>query len=94
VLIGTGTLVVLSIANGFCNTYESFIAVRALTGVGGGLVMPNAVAVTTTMIPPGRSRNIALGFFGAAAPIGGWLGILVAGIFTQVEKWRWMFFTL
>ncbi|KAK7953911.1 major facilitator superfamily-domain-containing protein [Apiospora saccharicola] len=51
-LLGGVIIVVFSVANAFCGTYESFVAVRALTGVGGGLVMPNAVAMITIMLPP------------------------------------------
>ncbi|KAK8046733.1 hypothetical protein PG996_014797 [Apiospora saccharicola] len=91
-LLGGVIIVVFSVANAFCGTYESFVAVRALTGVGGGLVMPNAVAMITIMLPPGRSRNVTMGFFASAAPIGGWLGALFAGVFaTSRGEWKWLF---
>ncbi|KAK8100866.1 major facilitator superfamily-domain-containing protein [Apiospora kogelbergensis] len=91
-LLGGAIIVVFSIANAFCASYESFVAVRALTGVGGGLVMPNAVAMITIMLPPGRSRNLTMGFFASAAPIGGWLGALFAGVFaTSRAEWKWLF---
>lgn len=64
---------------------------RALTGIGGGLIMPNAVAMITIVVPPGRTRNLTMGFFAAAAPIGGWIGGLIAGLFMSTARWQMMF---
>jgi MFS family permease len=91
-LLGGVILVLFSLVNGFCKTYGAFIAIRALTGIGGGLIMPNAVAIIMMMLPPGRSRNITMSFFGASAPLGGWIGALFSGLFTQFSKWEYLFF--
>lgn len=56
--------------------------------------MPNAVALISTTIPPGKTRNVTLGFFGASAPIGGYLGAIWAGIFVEYVNWTWIFFGL
>lgn len=93
-VLGSAWFALMSLANAFCTTYETFIAVRALTGIGGGMFMPNAVAAITTMIPPGRSRNLTLGFFGASPPIGGVLGALVAGVSIELVEWKWMYVLL
>lgn len=53
--------------------------------------MPNAVAMITIVVPPGRSRNLTMGFFAAAAPIGGWVGALIAGLFMITPRWQMMF---
>ncbi|KAL1866455.1 hypothetical protein VTK73DRAFT_4689 [Phialemonium thermophilum] len=90
-LVGGAILTVFSLVNAFCTSFNSFVAVRALSGVGGGLIMPNAVAMITIMLPPGRSRNVTMGFFAAGAPIGGWLGGLLAGLFTQFTEWKYLF---
>jgi MFS family permease len=90
-LLGGLLFTILSLANGFAKSYDSFIAVRALTGVGGGIFMPNAVALITTMVPPGKLRNIFMGFFAASPPIGGLLGAVMAGVFTRWANWTWMF---
>ncbi|KAF9241890.1 hypothetical protein DTO006G1_1581 [Penicillium roqueforti] len=91
---GSIWLVLWSLVNGFCTTFVSFNVVRALSGIGGALIMPNAVALISSTIPPGRSRNITLGFFGASAPIGSYLGAIWAGIFVQWTSWKWIFFGL
>ncbi|EOO02160.1 putative efflux pump antibiotic resistance protein [Phaeoacremonium minimum UCRPA7] len=90
-LIGGGFLVVFSLINAFCSTYESFVSARALTGIGGGLLMPNAVAMLMIMVPPGRARNVTMAFFAASPPIGGWCGAILAGIFVELTDWKWLF---
>ncbi|KAH7170000.1 major facilitator superfamily domain-containing protein [Dactylonectria macrodidyma] len=93
-LIGCSVFSIFSIVNAFCTGYESFIAARALTGIGGGLFMPNAVSTITITVPPGKSRNLLLGFFAASPPIGGVIGALLAGVFTQFYDWKWFFITV
>jgi MFS family permease len=85
---------IFTLATGFCGTFVAFNAMRALSGIGGALIMPNAVALISTAIPPGRMRNVTLGFFGASAPIGSYLGAIWAGGFVQFARWEWVFFSL
>ncbi|KAI1037023.1 hypothetical protein LB505_011438 [Fusarium chuoi] len=90
-LLGCAIFTLFSLINAFTKTYDSFIAMRALTGVGGGIFMPNAVSIITTMVPPGRSRNVVLGFFAASPPLGGMIGALIAGAFIDYVNWMWLF---
>lgn len=53
--------------------------------------MPNAVAMITIMVPPGKTRNLSMGFFAAAAPVGGWVGAIIAGLFMKTARWQMMF---
>lgn len=91
ILLGTLLFAISSFGNAFCRTYDSFVAVRALTGIGAGMFMPNAVATITTMVPPGRSRNITMSFFASAPPIGGTLGGVLIGVFFELVGWPWLF---
>lgn len=93
-LLGGAIIILFSIANAFCPTYDSFVAVRALTGIGGGVLMPNAVATLTIMVPPGSARNITLAIFAASPPVGAWIGAMVAGAFLQYSQWKWHFIFL
>ncbi|KAJ5398807.1 MFS general substrate transporter [Penicillium sp. CMV-2018d] len=93
-ILGGAILVVFSLANAFCNTYVSFIAMRALTGVGGGILMPNAVATLTIMVPPGKARNFTLATFAASPPIGAMIGALIAGAVLKYTEWKWHFIIL
>ncbi|KAI3394026.1 hypothetical protein diail_3290 [Diaporthe ilicicola] len=90
-VVGGAIIAVFSLVNAFTPTYNSFVAVRALTGIGGGLIMPNAVAMITVVVAPGRTRNLTMGFFAAAAPIGGWVGAVIAGLFMMTPRWQMMF---
>ncbi|KAJ5093600.1 MFS general substrate transporter [Penicillium angulare] len=90
-LLGGAIFVIFSICNAFCNTYSSFIAVRALTGIGGGIMMPNAVAALTIMIPPGKTRNYTLALFAASPPIGALIGALIVGAVFKFTEWKWFF---
>ncbi|SPO06328.1 related to aminotriazole resistance protein [Cephalotrichum gorgonifer] len=94
-LAGAGIFTLFTFMNAWSNNYVAFIAARALTGVGGGILMPNCVATITLMVPPGRWRNVALGCFGASAPVGGYFGGLLAALFTEVTTdWKWLFIFL
>ncbi|KAK9371394.1 major facilitator superfamily domain-containing protein [Lipomyces kononenkoae] len=93
-LLGGAIIVVFSTVNAFCSTYDSFVAVRALTGVGGGFLMPNAVATLTIMVPPGKTRNITLAAFAASPPVGAAIGALMAGVFLQYTEWKWHFIVI
>ncbi|KAI5461958.1 major facilitator superfamily domain-containing protein [Mariannaea sp. PMI_226] len=90
-LIGCSIFSIFSLVNAFCTNYNAFIVARALTGVGGGLFMPNAVSTITITVPPGKARNLLLGFFAGSPPIGGMTGALLIGVFTQYADWKWLF---
>ncbi|KAJ9134112.1 Major facilitator superfamily [Pleurostoma richardsiae] len=92
--IGAIWLVIWSLVNGFCTSFVSFNVARALSGIGGALIMPNAVALISTTIPPGKVRNITLAFFGASAPIGGYIGAIWAGALIEFVNWNWIFFSM
>lgn len=32
-----------------------------------------------------------MGFFAVAAPVGGWMGAVIAGLFLEIEEWKMMF---
>lgn len=81
---------VFSIANGFCRGFAPFVAVRALSGIGGGIYMPNAITALGLMVPPGPTRTLIYGIFAAAPPLGGLVGALFAGLCAEWEgMWSW-----
>ncbi|KAJ6159418.1 hypothetical protein N7497_003955 [Penicillium chrysogenum] len=55
VLAGGAWLTICTLANAFCNNFFAFVTMRALAGLGGALIMPNAVAMISSTNPP-RSR--------------------------------------
>ena len=66
------------------------VAARALQAVGGGAVVPVAMAIVVGQMPPGR-RALGLGAIAAAAEGGALVGPLWGGLVTEVLGWRWMF---
>jgi len=77
--------------NGFCDNFIAFNIARGLSGIGSAMIVPNAVAIIGITFPPGRARNLVIGFFGAGAPVGGWTGALLSGVFTELTPWKWLF---
>ncbi|KUL83428.1 hypothetical protein ZTR_10967 [Talaromyces verruculosus] len=94
VLVGGAWLSICTLACGFCTNIFAFLTLRALSGLGGAFIMPNAVAMISSTIPPGRVRNLSLGVFGASAPIGGYLGALFLGAFLEKTEYKWFFVLL
>jgi MFS family permease len=86
--------VTFSLISGFMKNFIALCVMRGFTGIGGAFMMPNALAILTINFPPGKMRNITVGFFGAMAPIGAAGGGVVAGIFVQLTPWKWLFFFL
>ncbi|CAD6588673.1 MAG: hypothetical protein ASARMPREDX12_003407 [Alectoria sarmentosa] len=90
-LSGAAWWIVWSFINAFCDNFIAFNVARALSGIGAAMIVPNAIAIIGTTLPPGKMRNLSLGFFGAGAPVGGWLGALFAGLLAELTPWKWLF---
>uniref|UniRef100_A0A8H7MY76 Major facilitator superfamily (MFS) profile domain-containing protein n=1 Tax=Bionectria ochroleuca TaxID=29856 RepID=A0A8H7MY76_BIOOC len=83
--VGAASIALFSLTTAFCRTYDSFVAMRAMSGIGGGRLMPNAVATLMIMIPPGLTRNATLAVFAASPPVGALIGALLAGVFFWIR---------
>ena len=70
--------------------FEWLVASRALQAVGGGAVVPVAMAIVVTELPPGR-RLLGLGAIAAASEAGALVGPLWGGAITELMGWRWVF---
>jgi EmrB/QacA subfamily drug resistance transporter len=90
-----GGLLLFALASLGCGLARSeawLIAARALQGLGAACISPAALAQLTTIFPQGPERNRALGWWGAAAPVGGVSGLLLGGLLTSGPGWPWVFF--
>ncbi|KAL2822271.1 MFS general substrate transporter [Aspergillus cavernicola] len=85
---------IFHLISGFMRSVISLSLIRALSGIGGAFMVPNAIALLTITFPPGKVRNISVGLFGAMAPIGAAGGSVFGGIFGQLFQWKWLFFFL
>ncbi len=68
------------------------IAARAAQAVGGGALIPAALALAGAGLPSGR-RAIIFGVVGASAEAGGVMGPLYGGALAEWLGWRWIFWS-
>ena len=73
-LVGLGLLAVSTIATAFAPNLEVMLAVRILTGLGGGMVPPNSVAAVSEVISSERR----------AQAVGGLMAISILGVSVSV----------
>lgn len=71
-------------------SFEWLVVARALQAVGGGGVVPVAMAIVVDEVPPSR-RALGLGAIAAASEAGALLGPLWGGLITDLAGWRWVF---
>lgn len=64
------------------------IAVRAMLGVGGAMIMPSTLSMIRTLFPNPRERATALGVWSAMAALGGALGPILGGLLLEHFSWH------
>ncbi|WP_308634127.1 MDR family MFS transporter [Paenibacillus silvisoli] len=79
-----------SILCAFANTAEQLIAFRVVQGIGGGMVIPIAFAMTYLLSPPEKAGSI-MGLMGMPILLAPALGPIVAGYLVDYVKWEWIF---
>lgn len=91
-IIGVG-LLAWSIATAACGLATGFwtlVGARFLTGIGQAAFYPCAMSLVTDGFAPNR-RGLAVGLLGAAAAIGGGLGVGLGGHLADTLGWRNVF---
>ncbi|MBM4415114.1 MAG: MFS transporter [Chloroflexi bacterium] len=91
--IFAGTLAIFlvgSVLVAFAPSYAWIVAARALQAIGGGGVVPVAMAIVVDELPPAK-RALGLGAIAAASEAGALLGPLWGGAITDWLGWRWVF---
>src|SRR6202521_1751331 len=76
---------------GFSQDSNQLIAARVLQGVGGALLVPQTLAMLTTLFPPER-RGAAFGIWAGVAGLATLAGPTVGGAIVTYIDWRWIFF--
>lgn len=69
---------------------EWLVASRIIQAIGGGALVPIAMAITGDMYS-GKNRAIALGIIGAVVEAGGALGPFYGAVLAQFWSWKWIF---
>ena len=89
-LIGIAFFSVTSGLSLFVETTESLIAIRALMGLGGALIMPLSLSLIADAFPA-EERGKALGIWSAISMSGLALGPIVGGFIVENWSWQWIF---
>ncbi|MWC29152.1 DHA2 family efflux MFS transporter permease subunit [Paenibacillus sp. MMS18-CY102] len=79
-----------SILCAFAGTAEQLIAFRIVQGLGGGMVVPIAFAMTYRISPP-ESVGKIMGMMGVPVLLAPALGPVVAGYLVDYVNWQWIF---
>jgi MFS family permease len=66
----------------------SFLAGRALQGLGAAAIVPTGMSLLTTTFPEGPARDRALGISGTLLSLGFTVGMVAGGVLTDLLGWR------
>ncbi|MEZ5218054.1 MAG: DHA2 family efflux MFS transporter permease subunit [Ilumatobacteraceae bacterium] len=86
-------LALFTVASALCAvapSLEILVLFRILQGVGGGLLMPIAMAMVYELFEPSE-RGRALGYFGIAVMAAPAIGPVLGGTVVSSIGWRWLF---
>ncbi|MFI0740936.1 MFS transporter [Streptomyces sp. NPDC021100] len=87
-LLGLAVFTVASVLVTLAWDPASFLAGRALQGVGAALIVPTGMALLTTTFPEGPQRERALGISGTLLSLGYTTGMVLGGVLTDGLGWR------
>ncbi|MGW7285672.1 MFS transporter [Streptomyces sp. NPDC054847] len=87
-LTGLAVFGVASLLATFAWDPASFLAGRALQGLGAAVIVPTGMSLITTTFPEGPQRERALGISGTLLSLGFTVGMLLGGVMTDTLGWR------
>ncbi|MFF0728027.1 MFS transporter [Streptomyces sp. NPDC004134] len=87
-LTGLVVFTVSSVLATFAWDAASFLAGRALQGLGAAALVPTGMALLTTGFPEGPQRSRALSIMGSIMALGFTAGMLLGGVLTEAFGWR------
>ncbi|MGD8623701.1 MAG: MFS transporter [Anaerolineae bacterium] len=93
IVFGTGVWGLWTLLCGLTNSFGQLLAVRAISGVGLGCLMPATFSLMSDTFPP-RQRGRALGIMEGIGVLGIVVGTLGLGLLASPELWRWGFVSL
>ncbi|KAK9379689.1 major facilitator superfamily-domain-containing protein [Kockiozyma suomiensis] len=76
---------------GFMHSDIVFFVFRGFQGLAGASTIPAAIGILGATYAPGQRRNKIMATYGAGAPLGFVIGIVVGGICSQFLSWRAIF---
>src|SRR5260221_6793801 len=90
-IVGVILFTLASAACGFSPSVGWLVAFRAIQGVGAALLLPQTLAILTTVFPPER-RGAAFGIWGGVAGVATIAGPTLGGLLVSAFDWRYIFF--
>ncbi|KAH6881276.1 major facilitator superfamily domain-containing protein [Alternaria rosae] len=90
-LWGSAAFTLTSIITPFIPNEIGFDIFRGLQGLAAAAMAPTALGILASTFPPGKTKDIAFGCFGAGAPLGGVLGNIFGGVVGEYLDWQWVF---
>ncbi len=90
-LIGLGLFVGGSVLAGLSMNMEFFVCCRAIQGLGGGILIPVAMAAVADLYSP-SDRARMQGILGAIFGVGSGIGPLLGGYIEGAVSWHWCFY--
>src|ERR1700704_4272291 len=89
--IGLAVFTAASALCGLAQDANQLIAARVLQGVGGAVLVPQTLAILTSLFPPER-RGTAFGIWAGVAGLATLAGPTIGGAIVTYIDWRWIFF--
>ncbi|MFI5853736.1 MFS transporter [Streptomyces parvulus] len=87
-LAGLALFAAASLLATFAWDPASFLAGRALQGLGAAAIVPTGMSLLTTTFPEGPARARALGISGTLLSLGFTVGMVASGVLTDLLSWR------
>lgn len=92
-LIGLTLLAISMLASAFAPNLGTSMALRAVTGLGGGMIPPNSMAAVADSLPPAR-RSRTVGGLMAFATLSAVIGIPLVALAADSGGWRLPFLVI
>jgi MFS family permease len=93
IVFGTGLWGLWTLACGLTQSFGQLLAVRAISGIGLGCLMPATFSLMSDTFPP-KQRGRALGMLEGMGVFGIVIGTLGLGMLATPDLWRWGFVLL
>ncbi|MGD8738281.1 MAG: MFS transporter [Anaerolineae bacterium] len=93
IVLGTGLWGIWTLVCGLVSNFGQLLAVRAISGIGLGCLMPATFSLISDTFPP-QKRGRALGILEGIGVLGIVIGTVGLGLMATPDLWRWGFVSL
>lgn len=93
-LVGIATLTLVTIVPPFVQNEAPFYVVRALQGLFAASILPSALGILGSTLPPGPQQDYGITTHAAMSSLGSVFGNLIGGFIGASLTWKWVFWIL